>query len=83
VDGNNYVETPELPSRLGYEISGIVEAVGADVTNSQVGDRVTSIPAFSIGDYANFGEELESLPDALRFMASNQAAGKIVVTIEN
>ncbi|MBF2004857.1 MAG: zinc-dependent alcohol dehydrogenase family protein [Chlorogloeopsis fritschii C42_A2020_084] len=53
---NNYVETPELPSRLGYEISGIVEAVGADVTNFQVGDRISSIPAFSIGDYANFGE---------------------------
>lgn len=53
---NNYVETPELPSRLGYEISGIVEAVGSGVTDFQVGDRVSSIPAFSISDYANFGE---------------------------
>lgn len=53
---NNYVETPELPSRLGYEIAGVVEEVGSDVTEFQVGDRVSSIPAFSISDYGNFGE---------------------------
>ncbi len=35
---NNYVETPELPSRIGYEIAGVVEAVGAKVTEFQVGD---------------------------------------------
>lgn len=53
---NNYVETPELPSRLGYEIAGVVEEVGSDVTEFQVGARVSSIPAFSISDYGNFGE---------------------------
>ena len=53
---NNYLETPELPSRLGNEIAGVVEAVGAKVTEFEVGDRVSSIPAFSISDYANFGE---------------------------
>jgi NADPH:quinone reductase-like Zn-dependent oxidoreductase len=53
---NNYVETPSLPSRLGYEIAGVVEEVGSDVTEFQVGDRVSSIPAFSISDYGNFGE---------------------------
>ncbi|BAY85332.1 putative quinone oxidoreductase [Calothrix parasitica NIES-267] len=53
---NNYVETPELPAKLGYEVCGTVEAVGSDVTEFKIGDRVSSIPAFSISDYANFGE---------------------------
>ena len=53
---NTYVETPQLPSRLGYEIAGIVEAVGEEVTEFQIGERVSSIPAFSISDYGNFGE---------------------------
>ena len=26
-----YFEMPQLPSRLGYEVSGVVEAVGEDV----------------------------------------------------
>jgi NADPH:quinone reductase-like Zn-dependent oxidoreductase len=53
---NTYIETPQLPARIGYEIAGIVEAVGTDISAFQVGDRVSSIPAFSISDYANFGE---------------------------
>lgn len=53
---NSYIESPTLPSGLGYEISGVVEAIGADVTEFQVGDKVSSIPTFSIGDYTNFGE---------------------------
>lgn len=53
---NTYVETPKLPSRIGYEIAGVIEAVGPGVTAYRPGDRVSSIPAFSISDYANFGE---------------------------
>lgn len=53
---NAYIESPRLPSRLGYEVCGIVEAVGPGVTGFTIGDRVSSIPAFSISDYANFGE---------------------------
>jgi NADPH:quinone reductase-like Zn-dependent oxidoreductase len=53
---NAYIETPQLPARIGYEIAGVVEAIGEEVTEFEVGDRVSSIPAFSISDYANFGE---------------------------
>lgn len=53
---NAYIESPRLPSRLGYEVCGTVEAVGPGVTGFAIGDRVSSIPAFSISDYANFGE---------------------------
>ena len=53
---NTYVEVPALPSRLGYEVAGVVETIGSEVTEFEVGDRVSSIPAFSISDYGSFGE---------------------------
>jgi len=36
---NQYIETPKLPSRLGYEVAGVVEAV-ATRHGVQAGDRV-------------------------------------------
>lgn len=51
-----YLEAPELPSRLGYEASGVVEAIGADVTEFQVGDLVSTVPAFSMGQYGVYAE---------------------------
>jgi NADPH:quinone reductase-like Zn-dependent oxidoreductase len=51
-----YVEPVNLPARLGYEVSGIVDAVGAGVTHVVVGDRVTTIPSFSQNDYGLYGE---------------------------
>ena len=35
-----YREHPELPSRIGYEAAGVVEAVGPGVTDVQPGDFV-------------------------------------------
>ncbi len=51
-----YLEEPELPARLGYEASGTVAAVGADVAGFQVGDAVSTIPAFSMNAYGMYGE---------------------------
>jgi len=51
-----YLETPNLPSQLGYEAAGIIDAIGAGVTGFQVGDKVSSIPAFSMVDYGVYGE---------------------------
>lgn len=51
-----YLESPQFPSRLGYEVSGIVEAIGSNVIEFKVGDKVSTIPAFSIGKYGVYGE---------------------------
>ncbi len=51
-----YLEAPELPSRIGYEAAGIVDAVGPGVENISVGDRVSTIPSFSMGQYGVYGE---------------------------
>jgi NADPH:quinone reductase-like Zn-dependent oxidoreductase len=51
-----YLETPECPSRLGYEAAGLIDAVGPDVTEFQIGDRVSTIPSFPMGQYGVYGE---------------------------
>jgi len=51
-----YLEEPELPSRLGYEAAGIVDAVGPGISDIHIGDRVSTIPAFSMGKYGVYGE---------------------------
>ena len=51
-----YLEDPELPSRLGYEAAGIVDALGPGTSGLQIGDRVSTIPGFSMGKYGVYGE---------------------------
>lgn len=52
-----YLEQPKLPSRLGYEAAGAVEAIGEGVTGFAIGDKVSTIPAFSMNQYAVYGEQ--------------------------
>jgi NADPH:quinone reductase-like Zn-dependent oxidoreductase len=51
-----YLEEPRLPARLGYEAAGTVAAVGPDVRGFQVGDAVSTIPAFSLNQYGLYGD---------------------------
>src|SRR5690606_11805311 len=48
--------TPVLPSRIGYEASGIVEKVGSSVEGLEVGDFVSTIPGFSQSRHGVYGE---------------------------
>jgi NADPH:quinone reductase-like Zn-dependent oxidoreductase len=52
-----YLEQPNLPSRIGYEAAGVVEAVGEGVDKSWVGKQVATVPGFSQNQYGLLGEE--------------------------
>jgi NADPH:quinone reductase-like Zn-dependent oxidoreductase len=60
-----YFETPVLPSTIGYEAAGIVEAVGAGVDARWVGKAVATIPGFSMSKYGVLGEEAIVPADSL------------------
>ncbi len=51
-----YLESPEFPSRIGYEAAGTIDALGPGVSGLQVGDRVSTIPSFSMNQYGVYGE---------------------------
>lgn len=53
--GNSNVQ---LPAGIGSEMAGIVEAVGAGVTDLQVGDKVASFKAMSANDYPVCGDHV-------------------------
>jgi NADPH:quinone reductase-like Zn-dependent oxidoreductase len=69
-----YLSEPVLPSKLGYEASGIVEAVGGGVDAAWLGRTASTIPSFDIGKYGVYGEvaivpayALAAYPDNLSF----------------
>ena len=51
-----YLLDPKLPSGLGYEASGVVEAVGEGVDRAWLGKAASTIPAFAIDKYGVYGE---------------------------
>ena len=52
-----YLEAPEFPAKIGYEASGVVLAVGEGVEDLNIGDVVSTIPAFSMNQYGVYGQE--------------------------
>ena len=53
---DHYLVTPELPSKLGYEASGTVEAIGPNVDNFWLGKTVSTVPSFKLNKYGVCGE---------------------------
>ena len=51
-----YLEPTPLPTLIGYEASGVVEAVGDGVEGFAPGDAVSTIPAFSMSRYGVYGD---------------------------
>lgn len=53
-----YLERPKLPSGVGYEAAGVIQAVGPDVDKSWIGKSASTIPSFSMNTYGMLGEEV-------------------------
>jgi NADPH:quinone reductase-like Zn-dependent oxidoreductase len=54
--GHGFVQS-QLPTRLGYEASGVVEAAGEGVDRSWIGKRVSTVLGFDESRYGVLGEE--------------------------
>jgi NADPH:quinone reductase-like Zn-dependent oxidoreductase len=55
---NKYIEPAKFPAGLGYEASGIVDALGKGVQGLSIGDPVSVVPSFSMNDYFTYGETI-------------------------
>ena len=51
-----YFAQPIFPSHIGYEASGVVEAVGAGVDAGLVGQKRSTVPCFAVDKYGVYGE---------------------------
>jgi len=51
-----YLYQPELPSLLGYEASGVVEAIGPNVDPAWLGKTASTVPSFQLTHYGVYGE---------------------------
>jgi NADPH:quinone reductase len=52
----HYPVNPTLPTLIGYEAAGTVEAVGDAVREFAVGQRVCVLPTFRLGEYGVYAE---------------------------
>src|SRR5215469_9473060 len=67
----HYLELPKFPATLGYEASGIVTAIGANVDPSWLNKSVSTLPAFSMNQYGVLGNEVIVPARALAEYPSN------------
>ncbi len=52
----HYLYQPTFPSKLGYEASGIVEAIGAGVDPIWLNKTASTVPSFQLTQYGVYGE---------------------------
>jgi len=52
-----YPTKPALPTLIGYEACGIVEALGEGVEGFAVGERVSALPMYPLGTYGVWAEQ--------------------------
>ncbi|QRY77403.1 zinc-dependent alcohol dehydrogenase family protein [Pseudomonas sp. PDNC002] len=55
---DRYIESPQLPSGLGLEATGLVEAVGSEVRGFSPGDAVSVLPPTSMHEQPTHAERL-------------------------
>jgi NADPH:quinone reductase-like Zn-dependent oxidoreductase len=67
-----YPIKPELPTNIGYEGCGVIEALGEGVTGFKEGDRVCVLPRYRLGQYGLWATQaivpafcLEPIPPGL------------------
>jgi NADPH:quinone reductase-like Zn-dependent oxidoreductase len=64
-----YPDAPKLPCVVGYEVGGVIDAIGDDVTDLAEGDRVLAMTQF--GGYSDTvvvpRAQASKIPDALSF----------------
>lgn len=53
----HYPVQPKLPTGIGYEGVGVIEAIGPGVTGVEVGQRVCAVPNTQLGQYPLAGEK--------------------------
>jgi NADPH:quinone reductase-like Zn-dependent oxidoreductase len=52
-----YPIPPQVPTKIGYEASGVIEEVGPGVSGWKAGDAVSVLPNFRLGTYGVWGEQ--------------------------
>lgn len=52
-----YLVPPKLPSPMGYEACGTVEALGQGVEGFAIGERVCVVPSYRLGEYGVYAEK--------------------------